>query len=160
MGTEDWVLRGTKLVRNTSKEKLKIQSRVWNFKNTMLKKRRRKRKREKTNKVKPSRKNYKENIGAKLIINTKKQKLKIQSRVWNFKNTMLKKRRRKRKREKTNKNKPSCKNYKENIGTKLITNTKKHKLKIQSTVWNFRYTMLYKRRRERNRGKKKKSQKL
>jgi len=44
---------------------------------------------------------------------------------------MLKKRRRKRKREKeTNKNKQSCKNYKENIGTKLITNTKKHKLKI------------------------------
>ena len=41
-----------------------------------------------------------------------------------------KKRRRKRKREKTKKNKLSRKNYKENIGTKLITNTKKHKLKI------------------------------
>ena len=66
---------------------------------------------------------------------------------------MLKKRR-KRNREK-NKNKPNCKNYKENIGTKLITNTKKHKLKIQSRVWNFRYTMLHKRRRERERGKKK-----
>ena len=39
---------------------------------------------------------------------------------------MLKKRKRKRKRKK------SHKNYKENIGTKLITNTKKHKLKIQS----------------------------
>ena len=50
MGTEDWVLKGTKLVTNTQKQKLKIQSRVWNFKNTMLKKRRRKRKREKTNK--------------------------------------------------------------------------------------------------------------
>jgi len=62
-----------------------------------------------------------------MITNTKKQKLKIWSRVWNFKNTMLKKRRRKRKRET---NKQSCKNYKENIGTKLITNTKKHKLKI------------------------------
>ena len=60
----------------------------------MLKKRRRKRKREKK-----SRKNYKENIGTKLITNTKKQKLKIQSRVWNFKNTMLNKRRRKRKRK-------------------------------------------------------------
>ena len=74
---------------------------------------------------------------------------------------MLKKRRRKRNREEkqTNKQKQSHKNYKENIGTKLITNTKKHKLKIQSRVWNFRYTMLYKRRRERNRGKKK-SQKL
>ena len=65
----------------------------------MLKKRRRKRKREKnkqTNKIKPSRKNYKENIGTKLITNTKKLKLKIQSRVWNFKNTMLKKRRKKK----------------------------------------------------------------
>ena len=70
----------------------------------MLKKGRRKRKREKEKK---SHKNYKENIGTKLITNTKKQKLKIQSRVWNFKNTMLKKRRRKRKRKnkqtKTNK---------------------------------------------------------
>ena len=65
---------------------------------------------------------------------------------------MLKKRR-KIKREK----KQSHKNYKENIGTKLITNTKKHKLKIQSRVWNFRNTMLKKRRRERE---KKKSQKL
>ena len=47
---------------------------------------------------------------------------------------MLKKRRRKRKREKekkkTKKQKQSHKNYKENIGTKMITNTKKHKLKI------------------------------
>ena len=43
------------------------------------------------NKNKQGRKNYKENIGTKLITNTKKQKLKIQSRVWNFKNTMLKK---------------------------------------------------------------------
>ena len=43
---------------------------------------------------------------------------------------MLKKRRRKRKGEKTNKNKQGCENYKENIGTKLITNTKKQKLKI------------------------------
>ena len=55
----------------------------------MLKKRRRKKKREKMNKQ--GRENYKENIGTKLITNTKKQKLKIQSRVWNFKNTMLKK---------------------------------------------------------------------
>ena len=42
-------------------------------------------------------------------------------------------------------------NYKENTGTKLITNTKKHKLKIQSRVWNFRYIMIFKRRRKRNR---------
>ena len=41
---------------------------------------------------------------------------------------MLKKRR-KRKREK-GKKKQSHKNYKENIGTKLITNMKKQKLKI------------------------------
>ena len=39
----------------------------------------------------------KKTIGTKLITNTKKLKLKIYSRVWNFKNTMLKKRRRKKK---------------------------------------------------------------
>ena len=55
----------------------------------MLKKRRRKK--TKQNKNKQSHKNYKENIGTKLITNTKKQKLKIQCRVWNFKNAMLKK---------------------------------------------------------------------
>ena len=37
----------------------------------------------------------KKNIGTQLITNTKKLKLKIQSRVWYFKNTMLKKRRKK-----------------------------------------------------------------
>ena len=37
MGTEDWVLKGTKLVTNTEKQKLKIYSRVWNFKNTVIK---------------------------------------------------------------------------------------------------------------------------
>ena len=47
----------------------------------------------------------KKTIGTKLITNTKKLKLKIYSRVWNFKNTMLKKRRRKRKREKKQTNK-------------------------------------------------------
>ena len=76
---------------------------------------------------------------------------------------MLKKRRRKRKREKTNKNKQGSKNYKENIGTKLITNTKKQKLKIQSRVWNFKNTMLKKRRKRKkktNKQTKTKSQKL
>ena len=96
-------------------------------------------------------------MGTKLITNTKKQKLKIQSRVWNFKNTMLKKeeeKEREREREKKkNKQEQSRINYKENTGTKLIRNTKKHKLKIQSRVCNFRYTMLFKRRRERNREK-------
>jgi len=45
---------------------------------------------------------------------------------------MLKKGRRKIKREnkQTNKNKQCRINYKENTGTKLISNTKKHKLKI------------------------------
>ena len=57
---------------------------------------------------------------------------------------MLKKRRR-RKKEKNKKQKQSHKNYEEDIGTKLITNTKKHKLNIQSRVWNFRNTMLKKR---------------
>ena len=58
------------------------------------------------NKQKQGCENYKENIGTKQMTNTKKQKLKIQSRVWNFKNIMLKKRRRKIKREnkQTNKN--------------------------------------------------------
>ena len=37
MGTEDWVHKVTKLITNTKKQKLKIQSGVWNFKNTMLK---------------------------------------------------------------------------------------------------------------------------
>ena len=82
-------------------------------------------------------------IGTKLITNTKKLKLKIQSRDWNFKNTMLKKRRKKKKRKeegkgrekkRTKKNKQGRENYKETTGTKLITNTKKQKLKIQSRV--------------------------
>ena len=45
---------------------------------------------------------------------------------------MLKKKKKKKKERNTNKYKPSRKNYKENIGTKLITNTKKQTLKIQS----------------------------
>ena len=62
----------------------------------MLKKKKKKKKnkeRKQTNQQKQCHKNYKENIGTKLVTNTKKQKLKIQSRVWNFKNTMFKKRR-------------------------------------------------------------------
>ena len=76
-------------------------------------------------KNKQGRKNYKENIGTKLITNTKKQKLKIQS--LEFQKYNVKKRRRKRKREKkTNKNKQSCINYKENTGSKLIPLLKIH----------------------------------
>ena len=39
----------------------------------------------------------KKTIGTKLITYTKRLKLKIQSRVWNFKNTMLKKEGKKKK---------------------------------------------------------------
>ena len=65
------------------------------------------------------------------------------------------KKKKNKERKQTNQQKQCRKNYKENTGTKLISNTKKHKLKIQSEVWSFIYTMLYKRRRERNRGEKK-----
>ena len=37
MGTEDWVFKGTKLITNTKKQRLKIQSGGWIFKNTILK---------------------------------------------------------------------------------------------------------------------------
>ena len=90
----------------------------------MLKKRRRKIKRVEK---KQSHKNYKENIGTKLITNTKKQNY---SAVWNFKNTMLKKKEKKKEKKQTNKNKQGRENYKKNIGTRLMTNTKKQKLKI------------------------------
>ena len=53
MGTEDWVLNGTELITNTKKQRLKIQSRVWNFKNAILKKGRKKKK------EKQGHKNYK-----------------------------------------------------------------------------------------------------
>ena len=51
------------------------------------------------------REKYKETTGTKLITNTKKQKLKIQSRIQNFKNTVLKKRTKKRKKKITKTNK-------------------------------------------------------
>ena len=38
VGTEDWVLKGTKLITNTNKQRLKIQSRGQILKNTILKK--------------------------------------------------------------------------------------------------------------------------
>ena len=53
--------KGTKLITNTKKLKLKSYSRVWNFKNTMLKKRRRK-KRKRKRKKKQGHKNYKKYI--------------------------------------------------------------------------------------------------
>ena len=51
MGTEDWVLKGTKLITNTKKQRLKIQSRGWILKNTILKKRRRRKERKKSQKL-------------------------------------------------------------------------------------------------------------
>ena len=47
-----------------------------------------------------------------------------------------------------NKNKQSLKNYKEDIGTQLIKNIKKLKLKIHSRLCNFKNTMLKKRKKE------------
>ena len=38
MGTEDWILKGTKLITNTKKQRLKIYSRGQILKNTILKK--------------------------------------------------------------------------------------------------------------------------
>ena len=72
----------------------------------MLFKRRRQRNREKEKeKRKKGHRNYKKKtIGTKLITNTKKLKLKIQSRVWNFKNTMLKKGEKKKQGQKIIKN--------------------------------------------------------
>ena len=94
----------------------------------MLKKRRRKREREKK---KQSHKNYKENIGTKLITNTKKQKLKNLEYSLEFQKYNVKeKKKEKREKKWTNKNKQGHENYKETTGTKLITNTKKQKLKI------------------------------
>ena len=42
MGTEDWVLKGAKLITNTKKQRLKFWSRGLIFKNTILRKRRKK----------------------------------------------------------------------------------------------------------------------
>ena len=69
-----------------------------------MKKEGKEREKKRTKKNKQGHESNKETTGTKLITNTKKQKLKIQSRVWNFKNTMLKKRKKKTK-EKTNKQK-------------------------------------------------------
>ena len=36
MGTEDWIIKGTELITNTKKERLKIQGRGQTLKNTIL----------------------------------------------------------------------------------------------------------------------------
>ena len=51
MSTEDWVFKGTKLITNTKKQRLKIQRRGWIFKNTLLKKRGRRKKEKKKKKT-------------------------------------------------------------------------------------------------------------
>ena len=82
------------------KAKIKNLEQSLEFQKYNVKKKKKKNKeRKQTNQHKQCRKNYKENTGTKLINNTKKQKLKIQIRVWNFKNTMLKKRRKKKGKE-------------------------------------------------------------
>ena len=70
MGTEDWGLKGTKLIKNTKKQKLKnleqsLEFQKYNVKEKKKEKKERKRK-------KKSQKNYKENIGTKLITSIKK----------------------------------------------------------------------------------------
>ena len=74
---------------------------------------------------------------------------------------MLKKRRRKRKREKKKIKKQSHKNYKENIGTKLITNTKKQNLKnLEQSLEFQKYNVLEKKKKKRKKQTQTKSQKL
>ena len=51
MGAEDWVLKGTKLIANTKKQRLKIQSKGWIFNNTILKRRKKKPKSQKLLKI-------------------------------------------------------------------------------------------------------------
>ena len=73
-----------------------------------------KRRREREKKEKKSHKNYKKKYRYKIDNRYQKAEIKnleIQSRVWNFKNTKLKKRREK-KRKKKGKGKQSHKNYK------------------------------------------------
>ena len=64
MGTEDWVLKGTKLITNTKKQRLKILSRGEIPKNTVLKKERKKEsKKQKKNKtIKPIKKQRKNSV--------------------------------------------------------------------------------------------------
>ena len=38
MGTKDWILKCTRLITNTKKQRLKIYHRGWTLKNTILKK--------------------------------------------------------------------------------------------------------------------------
>ena len=76
MSTEDWVLKGTKIGNNYIKAEIKNLKSSLEFQKDNAKEKK-KEKKEIKNKQKQSCKNYKENIGTKLITNTKKQKLEI-----------------------------------------------------------------------------------
>ena len=104
MGTEDCVLKGTKLITNTKKQKLKIQCRVWNFRNTMLKKRRRKSKREEK-----SHKNYFKIYRYKIDNKYQNEKIKnleqsLEFQKYNVKKKKKRRRKIKRENKQTNKN--------------------------------------------------------
>ena len=62
MGTEDWVLKGTKLISNTKKQRLKILTGGEIPKNTVLKKKERKQKTEKNKTIKPIKKQRKNSV--------------------------------------------------------------------------------------------------
>ena len=102
MGTEDCVLKGTKLITNTKKQKLKIQCRVWNFRNTMLKKRRRKSKREEK-----SHKNYFKIYRYKIDNKYQNEKIKNLEQSLEFQKYSVKE-----KKEKKRKKNQGQKNYK------------------------------------------------
>ena len=73
MGTEDWVFEGTKLITNTKKQRLKIQSRGWIFKNTILKKRRRNKKQSHKNYLKKYEVCFKNRVFLKKIVGYKNE---------------------------------------------------------------------------------------
>ena len=104
----------------------------------MLYKRRRERNREEEKKKKKSHRNYiKKNYRYKIDNIYQKAKIKNLEQSLEFQKYNVKEKKKEMKEKKKRKKKQSHKNYKEDIGTKLITNTKKYKLKIQSRVWNF-----------------------
>ena len=70
-----------------------------------------------------------------------------------------KKKKKNKERKQTNQQKQCRKNYKENTGTELISNTKKHKLKILSRV-GIADIRCYTKEEEKETEGKKKSQKL
>ena len=68
MGNEVWVFKCTKLTTNTKKQRLKIWSRDWIFKNTILKKRKRGKKERKNKQTSKTNKQKKPQELLKIII--------------------------------------------------------------------------------------------